>query len=162
MYHEGPLRIFKTEGLSADEAEVEARFAELVQTRDRVDLGDRLVAADGFDAGEMHREAAVVAGSHPSLELGLESTGLVFARARRIVEPSMSPGFLTTSHPPPTLPIGPSVASVLEQFCLEAGIPSSPVRENASLPPWTEDEAEAFERTINEAFEHVEEGSPPS
>jgi hypothetical protein len=32
MYYEGPLRISKTEGLSADEAEVEARFAELVQT----------------------------------------------------------------------------------------------------------------------------------
>jgi hypothetical protein len=33
MSYEGPLRILKTEGLSADEAEVEARFAELVQTR---------------------------------------------------------------------------------------------------------------------------------
>ena len=33
MYYEGPLRILKTETLSADEAEVEARFAVLVQTR---------------------------------------------------------------------------------------------------------------------------------
>ena len=33
MYYEGPLRILKTETLSADEAEVEARFAALVQTR---------------------------------------------------------------------------------------------------------------------------------
>ncbi|GEM_PF-5176390 len=32
MYYEGPLRILKTETLSADEAEVEARFAALVQT----------------------------------------------------------------------------------------------------------------------------------
>ena len=33
MYYAGPLRILKNEMLSADEAEVEARFAELVQTR---------------------------------------------------------------------------------------------------------------------------------
>lgn len=33
MYYEGPLRILKTEMLSADEAEVEARYAALVQTR---------------------------------------------------------------------------------------------------------------------------------
>lgn len=33
MYYEGPLRILKTESLSAEEAEVEARFAALVQTR---------------------------------------------------------------------------------------------------------------------------------
>jgi hypothetical protein len=33
MYYEGPLRILKTETLSADEAEVEARFAAVVQTR---------------------------------------------------------------------------------------------------------------------------------
>ena len=33
MYYEGPLRILKTETLSDDEAEVEARFAALVQTR---------------------------------------------------------------------------------------------------------------------------------
>ena len=33
MYYPGPLRILKNEMLSADEAEVEARFAELVQTR---------------------------------------------------------------------------------------------------------------------------------
>jgi hypothetical protein len=33
MYYEGPLRILKTETLSVEEAEVEARFAALVQTR---------------------------------------------------------------------------------------------------------------------------------
>ena len=33
MYYAGPLRILKNEMLSAEEAEVEARFAELVQTR---------------------------------------------------------------------------------------------------------------------------------
>ena len=33
MYYEGPLRILKTETLSAEETEVEARFAALVQTR---------------------------------------------------------------------------------------------------------------------------------
>ena len=33
MYYAGPLRILKNELLSAEEAEVEARFAELVQTR---------------------------------------------------------------------------------------------------------------------------------
>lgn len=33
MYYAGPLRILKTESLSAEEAEVEARFAALVQTR---------------------------------------------------------------------------------------------------------------------------------
>ena len=33
MYYEGPLRILKTESLSAEEAEVEARFAALVQSR---------------------------------------------------------------------------------------------------------------------------------
>ena len=33
MYYAGPLRILKTESLSAAEAEVEARFAALVQTR---------------------------------------------------------------------------------------------------------------------------------
>ena len=33
MYYEGPLRILKTKSLSAEEAEVEARFAALVQSR---------------------------------------------------------------------------------------------------------------------------------
>ena len=33
MYYEGPLRILKTESLSAEEAEVEARFAALVESR---------------------------------------------------------------------------------------------------------------------------------
>lgn len=55
------------------------------------------------------------------------------------------------------LPTGPSVASVLDAACQELGIAVLSDAEAAQLSPWTEMEAAAFERTINEAFEQIEE-----
>lgn len=70
---------------------------------------------------------------------------------------SMSQVFLSSSPTPAKLPTGPTVASVLDAACRELGIAAMSDAEAAHLPPWTEEEATEFERTINEAFEQVEE-----
>jgi hypothetical protein len=73
----------------------------------------------------------------------------------------MSAVALSSSSNPAKLPTGPNVATVIDEICRSMGVAPSTAEEIANLPPWTEEEANAFERTINEAFEQVEESAPP-
>ncbi len=57
------------------------------------------------------------------------------------------------------MPVGPSAAAAWDEICRGMGITPLTTEEAANLPPWTDEEADAFERTINEAFEQIEE--PP-
>ena len=60
---------------------------------------------------------------------------------------------------PPTsakIPTGPSVGTVLDEIRRSQGLTPLSSTELASLPPWTEEEADAFERAIFEASECVE------
>ncbi len=58
---------------------------------------------------------------------------------------------------PAKLPATLSAADALGEICRGMGIAPLAADEAAALPPWTEHEAAAFERTINEAFERIEE-----
>ena len=49
-----------------------------------------------------------------------------------------------------------SAAEALDEICHEMGITPLTTEEAAALPPWTDEEAAAFERTINEVFEQIE------
>ena len=66
----------------------------------------------------------------------------------------------TAPSPSPALPAGSpartSAAAAWDEICTGLGIATLSAEEAASLPPWTAEEAAAFERTIEEAFEGVE------
>ena len=49
-----------------------------------------------------------------------------------------------------------TVKDVLAFFWKEKGIAPPTKEELDNVPPWTEEEADAFERNINEAFEQIE------
>ena len=70
-----------------------------------------------------------------------------------------------TIAPAETSPVKPPVtstaASVLDTFRRMMGIIPLSEEEAAHLPPWTEEEAAAFERNINEAFEQIEDDHHP-
>ena len=55
--------------------------------------------------------------------------------------------------------VAPSAAEALGEICAGMGIAPLTAEEAADLPPWAEEDANAFERTINEAFEQIE--APP-
>ena len=65
--------------------------------------------------------------------------------------------FLIPSREPQKIPTGPNAAAVLDELCREAGMSTLSSVEITDLGPWTQSEAEAFERTVSEAFEHIEE-----
>ena len=52
-----------------------------------------------------------------------------------------------------------SATAAWDEICRGMGIAPLTAEEAADLPPWTEEDANAFERTINEAFEQIE--APP-
>ena len=54
------------------------------------------------------------------------------------------------------IPTGPTVSEMMKEFYRASDIIPPTAQEIGSLPSWTEQEAAAFERTINEAFEQVE------
>ena len=54
-------------------------------------------------------------------------------------------------------PVGPTVSELMEEFYRASDIAPPTAHEIANLFPWTDEEAAVFERTINEAFEQVEE-----
>ena len=54
------------------------------------------------------------------------------------------------------VPTGPTVSEMMEEFYRVSGIVPPTAREVTNLPPWTDEEAVAFERTINELFEQIE------
>ena len=58
--------------------------------------------------------------------------------------------------PPVSSPVRTSAAEAWDEICAGMGIATLSAEEAASLPPWMEAEAAAFERTIEEAFEGVE------
>ena len=55
------------------------------------------------------------------------------------------------------IPITLNAADALSEICRGMGIVPLSKDEAANLPPWTEQEAAAFKRTINETFEQIEE-----
>ena len=58
-------------------------------------------------------------------------------------------------------PVTSTAASVMDGFRRMMGIIPLSEEEAAHLPPWTEEEAAAFERNINEAFEQIEDDRHP-
>lgn len=58
-------------------------------------------------------------------------------------------------------PVGSSAAEAWDTICRGMGVERLSPEEAAALPPWTEEGAAAFERTIANAFERVEEPAPP-
>lgn len=55
------------------------------------------------------------------------------------------------------LPAGPTFAKEMETFYRQPGIVPPTAEEIANVAPWTEEEADAFERAINKACEQVDE-----
>ena len=54
-----------------------------------------------------------------------------------------------------------TVADAMVFFWQSLGMVPPAKKELDDLPPWTEEEADAFERNINEAFEQVEDADLP-
>lgn len=55
------------------------------------------------------------------------------------------------------IPGGPTVGMVLDEIRRMEGLMPLSSADLASLPPWTDEEADAFERTIFETSEQIEE-----
>ena len=72
----------------------------------------------------------------------------------------MNTATITVLPPPPAPAAGSAArtraAEAWDEICAGLGIATLSAEEAANLPPWTEAEAAAFERTIEEAFEGVE------
>lgn len=58
--------------------------------------------------------------------------------------------------PAAKLPAGASAAQAWDEICRGLGVDPLPAPEMENLTPWNDQEADAFERTIQEAFEQVE------
>ncbi len=53
------------------------------------------------------------------------------------------------------LPVGTSAVEAWDVICRGMGITPMSAEEAANLPPMTDEEADAFERVIQEAFEQI-------
>lgn len=64
---------------------------------------------------------------------------------------AMSAPFMSFCMTSPKVPTGPRAADLLAEAGREMGIERLSPEEAAALPPWTEEEAAAFERAVAEA-----------
>lgn len=58
--------------------------------------------------------------------------------------------------PAAKLPTGASAAQAWDEICRGLGVDPFSMPKMENPPPWNDQEADAFERTIQEAFEQVE------
>ena len=67
----------------------------------------------------------------------------------------------TVAHPTPLAAeeqtLGPTFSELLQEFYREAGIVPPTAEEMANVPPWTDEEAVAFARSIDEVCEQIDE-----
>ena len=59
--------------------------------------------------------------------------------------------------PPVKVPATVSAVAAWDEICRGMGITPLTAEEAANLPPWTEEEAKAFERAVNESGEQIDE-----